>query len=334
MALVAEALVAAEAQSDGSPTLALTRNLRVAVLLPCYNEELTIASTVAAFQAALPGADIYVYDNNSRDRTIAIARETGAIVRTERRQGKGNVVRRMFADVEADVYIIADADNTYHAPSAVPMVEQLVAEKLDMVVASRASDEREAYRFGHRFGNTMLTGFVTWIFGDDVRDMLSGYRVFSRRFVKSFPALSSGFEIETELTVHALHLAMPIAERDAPYRSRPEGSTSKLSTYKDGFRILLTIVVLFKEEKPLLFFGIVSLALCLLSFGLGLPLLIEYYQTGLVPRFPTAILAAAVMVLAFLALACGFILDTVSRGRRELKRLQYLGLGAVPNAEP
>jgi glycosyltransferase involved in cell wall biosynthesis len=314
---------------ESSRARALTRNFRIAVLLPCYNEELTVASTVHAFQEALPGADIYVYDNNSKDRTSDIARELGAIVRTERRQGKGNVVKRMFADVEADIYVMADGDNTYDAPSVVPLVEYLIAEKLDMVVGSRASGDAAAYRQGHRLGNRMLTGFVSWIFGNDFRDMLSGYRVFSRRFVKSFPALSRGFEIETELTVHALHLAMPVAERDTPYYRRPEGSSSKLSTYRDGFRILRTIILLFKEEKPLLFFGLASLAFFLVASILAVPILIEYYNTGLVPRFPTAILVASIMLLGFLSLACGLILDTVSRGRREVKRLQYLQVGAA-----
>jgi glycosyltransferase involved in cell wall biosynthesis len=314
---------------ESSRARALTRNFHIAVLLPCYNEELTVASTVQAFQEALPGADIYVYDNNSSDRTSEIASALGAIVRTERRQGKGHVVKRMFADVEADIYVMADGDNTYDAPSVVPLVEYLIAEKLDMVVGSRASEDTAAYRQGHRFGNRMLTGFVSWIFGKDFRDMLSGYRVFSRRFVKSFPALSRGFEIETELNVHALQLAMPVAERETPYYRRPEGSTSKLSTFRDGFRILRTILILFKEEKPLLFFGLASLIFFLTAGILAVPILVEYYNTGLVPRFPTAILVTSIMLLGFLSLACGLILDTVSRGRREVKRLQYLQVGAA-----
>ena len=315
---------------EGLWARALASGFRVAVLLPCYNEEQTVAATVEAFRSALPSAEIYVYDNNSSDRTSEVAREAGAIVCTERRRGKGNVVRRMFADVDADIYVMADGDNTYHAPSVKPLIEKLVEERLDMVVGSRApTDDPRAYRQGHRLGNRMLTGFVAWIFGNDFRDMLSGYRVFSRRFVKSFPALSQGFEIETELTVHALHLAMPVAEYDTPYFARPEGSTSKLSTYRDGLRILKTIIVLFKEEKPLLFFGIAAGFLFLLSWALGVPLIVEYARTGLVPRLPTAILAASVMLLAFLALACGLILDTVSRGRREVKRLQYLQVGSA-----
>jgi glycosyltransferase involved in cell wall biosynthesis len=314
---------------DNSRARTLTRNYRIAVLLPCYNEEFTVASTVHAFQEALPGADIYVYDNNSSDRTGEIARELGAIVRNERRQGKGNVVKRMFADVEADIYVMADGDNTYDAPSALQLIEHLIAESLDMVVGSRASDDSAAYRQGHRLGNRMLTGFVSWIFGDDFGDMLSGYRVFSRRFVKSFPALSRGFEIETELTVHALHLAMPVAECETPYYRRQEGSSSKLSTYRDGFRILRTIIILFKEEKPLLFFGIASLVFFLAAGVLAVPIFVEYYATGLVPRFPTAILVTSITLLGFLSLACGHILDTVSRGRREVKRLQYLQVGAA-----
>jgi glycosyltransferase involved in cell wall biosynthesis len=302
----------------------------VAILLPCYNEEQTVAATVEAFKRSLPAADIYVYDNNSKDRTRELAREAGAIVCSERRQGKGHVVRRMFADVDADIYVMADGDSTYHAPSAVALIEKLVHERLDMVVGSRApTNDSRAYRQGHRFGNKMLTGFVTWIFGNEFGDMLSGYRVFSRRFVKSFPALSRGFEIETELTVHALQLAMPVAEQETPYFSRPEGSTSKLSTYRDGIKILRTIIVLFKEEKPLLFFGLAATFLFLFSAGLAVPILVEFSRTGLVPRFPTAILSASIMLLAFLALACGFIIDTVSRGRREIKRLHYLQIGAA-----
>ncbi|MBL8581483.1 MAG: glycosyltransferase, partial [Rhizobiaceae bacterium] len=231
----------------------LAQQFKIAVLLPCYNEALTIGDTVAAFRSVLPGAEVYVYDNNSKDATCDVAKDAGAIVQRERRQGKGNVVRRMFADVDADIYVMADGDNTYDAPSVVMLIEKLLSENLDMVVGSRAkTEDPRAYRHGHRFGNRMLTGVVAKIFGNDFQDMLSGYRVFSRRFVKSFPALSRGFEIETELTVHALHLAMPVGEYVTPYFSRPEGSSSKLSTYKDGIKILRMIIILFKEEKPLM----------------------------------------------------------------------------------
>lgn len=308
----------------------LAQALNIAVLLPCYNEAQTIADTVAAFKAALPGTEVYVYDNNSKDATFEVARTAGAIVERERRQGKGHVVRRMFADIDADIYVMADGDNTYDAPSVVPLIEKLLSENLDMVVGSRAkTDDPRAYRHGHRFGNRMLTGVVSWIFGNDFQDMLSGYRVFSRRFVKSFPSLSRGFEIETELTVHALHLAMPVGEHVTPYYARPEGSTSKLSTYRDGIKILRTIIVLFKEEKPLLFFSCAAAFFFLLAALLFVPILIEYSTTGLVPRLPTAVLTASVALLGFLTLACGFILDTVSRGRREVKRLHYLLTGAT-----
>ncbi len=302
--------------------------VRVAVVIPCYNEEHTIADTVAGFRKVLPGAAIHVYDNNSRDRTIEIARAAGAQVQSEPLQGKGNVVRRMFADVDADIYVMIDGDNTYDAPSAPRLIAKLWNEQLDMVVGSRKETAQEAYRPGHRFGNRLLTGCVASIFGNRFGDMLSGYRVFSRRFVKSFPALSAGFETETELTVHALQLRMPVAEVPTPYYSRPEGSVSKLSTYRDGFRILRMIAILFKEERPLVFFSLVAAALGLVSVALGTPIILEFMHTGLVPRFPTALLAASVMLLAFLALVCGLVLDTVTRGRRETKRLHYLQIAA------
>ena len=299
--------------------------MKIAVLIPCYNEEKAIAAVVRNFQNALPEATIYVYDNNSVDRTVEFARAAGAVVRGEKLQGKGNVVRRMFADIDADVYVMTDGDETYHAPSAPIVVQKLVDEGLDMVVGSRLSTEAEgAFRAGHHFGNRLLSGFVAWLFGDRFGDMLSGYRVFSRRFVKSFPATSSGFEIETELAVHALSQRMPVAEIETPYGSRPEGSVSKLRTYRDGFRILLMIVLLFKEERPLAFFSIVFGVLAAFALLLGVPILITFLETGLVPRFPTAILATGIMLLAFLSLASGFILDNVTRGRRELKHLAYL----------
>lgn len=303
---------------------ALDPKLRVAVLIPCYNEEVAVAQVVKDFRAALPQAAIHVYDNNSRDRTSEVARENGAIVRIERRQGKGNVVRRMFADIEADVYVLVDGDATYHAASAPKMVNTLLDEQLDMVVGCRVHTQTEAYRPGHVFGNAMLTGFVAKLFGRSFTDILSGYRVFSRRFVKSFPALSKGFETETELTVHALELRMPVTELDTPYGARPEGSASKLSTYRDGWRILRLILQLYKHERPLAYFSTLAVLLAVLSTGLALPVIIEYLNTGLVPRFPTAILSTGIMILAFLFFIAGVILETVTRGRQEIKRLLYL----------
>ncbi len=298
---------------------------RIAVLLPCYNEEAAIAQTVAGFRAALPDAAIYVYDNNSKDRTVEVARAAGAIVRSERMQGKGNVVRRMFADVDADIYIMADGDTTYDAEAAPQLVQKLLDEQLDMVVGSRVTQEDAAYRRGHVMGNRLLTGMLAQLFGRSFTDILSGYRVFSRRFVKSFPVLSGGFEIETEISVHALELRMPVGEVETRYFSRPEGSTSKLSTYSDGFRILNTIVTLYRIERPLLFFGAIGAVLALAAVALGIPLAITYYHTHLVPRFPTAILATGLVILAALNGFAGLILDTVVRGRREVRRLAYLG---------
>ncbi|MGE5722504.1 MAG: glycosyltransferase family 2 protein [Sphingomonadales bacterium] len=300
---------------------------RIAVLLPCYNEEAAIVQTIAGFRAALPHALIYVYDNNSGDRTCEVAAAAGAIVRSERMQGKGNVVRRMFADIEADVYVMADGDATYDATAAPQLVERLLADHLDMVVAARMSEVDTAYRRGHRLGNRMLTGMLAQLFGRSFSDILSGYRVFSRRFVKSFPALSRGFETETEISVHALELAMPVAEVVTAYGARPEGSHSKLSTYRDGWRILRTILHLFRIERPVLFYGTISLALAVLAIILAVPLAITYAQTGLVPRFPTAILVTGLVLLAALSFFSGLILDTVVRGRREVRRLAYL---AVP----
>jgi len=309
--------------------------LAIAVLLPCYNEERTIAATVAAFRKALPEAAIYVYDNNSRDRTVAEAKAAGAIVRHERLQGKGHVIRRMFADVDADIYVLADGDNTYDAASAPLLVSKLLEERFDMVVGARApTEDPAAFRRGHRFGNLMITAVVARIFGDTFEDILSGYRVFSKRFVKSFPAMAPGFETETELTIHALHLNMPVAEVETPYAARPAGSASKLSTFRDGFRILKTILVLFKEEKPFIFFTLICIFLATVSVILIIPIVLEFLRTGLVPRLPTAVLSASIMLLAFLSLASGLILETVSRGRRELKRLIYLSYQAPGGARP
>ena len=300
---------------------------RIAVLIPCYNEEVAIPRVVAAFRAALPEAEILVYDNNSKDRTAEVAREAGATVRRETLQGKGNVVRRMFADVEADVYVLVDGDDTYDAAAAPEMVRMLLDERLDMVTGVRITDIQAAYRPGHRFGNLMLTGMVRLVFGDRISDMLSGYRAFSRRFVKSFPALAEGFETETEFTVHALELKMPVGEVRTAYKDRPPGSASKLNTIRDGIRILQTIIGLVRRERPLAFFGGISAALFLAAAALFLPVLATYLSTGLVPRFPTFIASATLAMLSFLSLACGLILDTVTRGRREAKRIAYL---AVP----
>jgi glycosyltransferase involved in cell wall biosynthesis len=298
--------------------------LRIAVLLPCYNEEAAIAQTIAGFRAALPNAAIHVYDNNSSDRTISVARGAGAIVRSERMQGKGHVVRRMFADVDADIYVMADGDATYDAASAPKLIAHMLDEQLDMVVGSRVDDDIAAYRRGHRFGNRLMTGILARLFGRSFSDIFSGYRVFSRRFVKSFPLLSAGFEIETEISVHALELRMPVAEIATPYFARPEGSESKLNTYGDGFRILRTIFTLYRIERPLLFFGVLAVLLALVAVTLTIPLALTYLETGLVPRFPTAILATGLMILASLSFFAGLILDTVVRGRREVRRLAYL----------
>jgi glycosyltransferase involved in cell wall biosynthesis len=306
--------------------------VRTAVLIPCYNEAAAIASVVTDFRLALPDAAIYVYDNNSSDDTRSIAVQAGAIVRAEPLQGKGNVLRRMFADIEADVYVLVDGDGTYDASSAQRMVGLLLANSLDMVNAARVPVTELAYRPGHQVGNKLLTRAVTAIFGNRIRDMLSGYRALSRRFVKSFPALASGFETETELTVHALELRLPIAEIDTPYRDRLQGSQSKLRTFKDGFRILRTIVLLVKEERPLQFFSLTAGALALTSVVLAWPLLVDYVETGLVPRLPTAVLVTGLMVLAFMSFVAGLILDTVTLGRREMRRLHYLALRG-PNCD-
>jgi glycosyltransferase involved in cell wall biosynthesis len=299
-------------------------DLRIAVLVPCFNEEAAVATVVADFRKALPSATIYVYDNNSKDRTVAVAREAGAEVRSETHQGKGHVVRRMFADVDADVYVLVDGDATYDAPSAPAMIEKLLSEHLDMVVGLRVYQSVAAYRPGHRAGNWMLTSFLASVFGQAFKDILSGYRVFSRRFVKSFPVLSDGFEIETELSVHALELALPVAEVATPYYARPEGSVSKLNTWRDGFRILGTILKLYRTEKPLRFFTAIGVFLMLVSVGLAIPIVVTYLDEGLVPRLPTAVLSTGLMIVAVLSISSGLVLDTVTRGRREMKLLAYL----------
>ena len=301
---------------------------RVAVLLPCYNEEAAIAATIAGFKAAIPGAAIYVYDNNSKDRTREIASEAGAVVRSENQQGKGHVVRRMFADVDADVYVMADGDLTYDPSAAPAMVDMLLADQLDMVVGTRRHEQKQAYRGGHVLGNKLFTGLLSGLFGRSFSDIFSGYRVFSRRFVKSFPVLSEGFEIETEMSVHALELRMPVGEVETVYAARPEGSQSKLSTYSDGWRILKTIVNLYRLERPVLFYGAIGTILLVAAILLAEPLVETYIRTGLVPRFPTAILVTGMVIVAMLCVFAGLILDTVTRGRREVRRLAYLALSA------
>ena len=302
--------------------------LQVAVLIPCLNEEAAIAKVVADFHASLPDALIYVYDNGSLDRTALVAREAGAIVRAEPLKGKGNVMRRMFADIEADVYVLVDGDDTYHAASAPALVERLLQDHIDMVNGARIESSAQAYRAGHRFGNRLLTGLVGYFFGARLTDILSGYRVMSRRFVKSFPALASGFEIETELTVHALQLRLPIAEVFTPYQDRPPASASKLRTVSDGVRILRLIARMVREERPLEFFSLFAILLAATSLGLAAPVVLEYFRTGLVPRLPTAVLSTGLMLLSFLSLTCGMILATVTRGRIEAKRLRYLEIPA------
>jgi len=301
---------------------------RIAVLLPCYNEEAAIANTVAGFRSALPGATVYAYDNNSSDRTAELARAAGAVVRTERQQGKGHVVRRMFADIDADVYVMADGDLTYDPKAAPAMVEMLLAEELDMVVGTRKHEAKSAYRGGHVLGNKLFTGLLSGLFGRSFSDIFSGYRVFSRRFVKSFPVLSSGFEIETEMSVHALELRMPVGEVETVYGARPDGSESKLSTFGDGWRILKTIATLYRVERPVLFYGSIGALLLAAAIVLAIPLVVTYLNTGLVPRFPTAILVTGMTVIAVLCFFAGLILDTVTRGRREVRRLAYLALPA------
>jgi glycosyltransferase involved in cell wall biosynthesis len=298
----------------------------IAVILPCYNEETAIGKTVRDFRTALPEARVYVYDNNSKDRTAAAAREAGAIVRSELRQGKGNVMRRMFADVEADIYVLADGDDTYDASVAPGLIRKLVDEGLDIVTGKRVHTESAAYRAGHVLGNRMLTGLTAMLFNVKLGDMLSGYRIMSRRFVKSFPFTAEGFGIETELTVHAVRLLMPMAEVDTAYKERPPGSVSKLSTYRDGFKILFTIAHLIREERPFLFFSTIGFLFALASAALGTSIVIEFLHTGLVPRLPTAVLATGLMLVAFLSLMSGLILDTVTRGRWATKRLSYLSI--------
>ncbi|MBQ8104220.1 MAG: glycosyltransferase [Afipia sp.] len=315
---------------DLFPQSAMVRNRSIAVLLPCYNEEAAITAVIEGFQRALPGARIYVYDNNSTDGTYEAAVAAGAIVRRETLQGKGNVVRRMLADIEADIYILADGDATYDPTAAGALIEALVTRNLDMMVGTRNGGDG-AFPRGHRFGNHLFNRILAHMFGDGFTDILSGYRVLSRRFAKSFPVTSSGFEIEAELSVHALDLKIATGEMPLPYATRPEGSQSKLRTYRDGTRILLTLIKLYKETRPLRFFSAIGAMLLLICLGLGAPLIVTYLETGLVPRFPTAILAAAIAQLGFLSFAIGLVLEAIAQGRREAKRMRYLDLDAVAN---
>lgn len=304
-------------------------DLRIAVLIPCYNEAITIADVIQSFQQALPRAIIYVYDNHSTDNTASIARSHGAITKTEMNKGKGNVVRRMFADINADIYVLVDGDNTYDASQSPKLIQRLIDDDLDMVVGARAEEAlhlNNIYRFGHRSGNKLFSTLIGKLFGKKFQDVFSGYRVFSRRFVKSFPAMACGFDIETEFTIHSLELQLPTAEIDTLYRARPEGSHSKLNSVKDGFKILIRIILLLKEVRPLLFFGSLCVLLMLLSTVLFFPVLLDYLHTGLVKRFPTAILSTGIMLLAFMSLGCGIILDSVCRARKETKRFFYLAL--------
>jgi Glycosyl transferase family 2 len=316
-----------------SLSIAPPRDIRIAVLIPCYNEELTVARVVADFHAWLPNAAVYVYDNNSSDRTRIVARAAGAVVRRETLQGKGHVVRRMFADLEADVYVLVDGDDTYDAEAASEMVQMLLADQLDMVTAARLPMSDDAYRPGHRVGNRLLSFLVCRVFGNRVSDLLSGYRVFSRRFVKSFPALSAGFETETEFTIHALELKMPIGEMATNYRGRSAGSRSKLHTVSDGLRILRTIMKLVKQERPLQSFCVTGAVLLAMGLGLGLPVVLHFLQTGLVPRLPSALLATGLVLAASLSFVCGLVLEQVACGRKELKRLAYLAIPAIGAGE-
>ncbi len=304
--------------------------LSIAVLIPCYNEVSTIRKVITDFRTALPDAHIYVYDNNSTDGTAREAFSAGAIVRAEPLQGKGNVIRRMLSDIDADIYVLVDGDDTYDAFDADRMIGELLSKQLDLVNGRRIISSKTAFRPGHQFGNALLTSLVGWFFGRRLTDILSGYKVLSRRFVKSFPALSAGFETETELAVHALELRMPIAELDTAYRERPQGSMSKLHTVRDGVRILRTIIKLAKEERPLQFFLILFSIFLVSALAIGISVVVEFIDTGLVPRLPSAVLAMGLSAISFIFLTCGLILDTVTHGRREMKRLHYLSIAAPP----
>ena len=301
----------------------MVRDKTIAILVPCKDEAITIRTVVEDFRKAVPGASVYVYDNNSTDETVLVAREAGAIVGREARPGKGNVVRRMFSEIEADIYVLVDGDDTYDASQAPALIAKLAEDGADMVVGAREGAHDNHQRKGHAFGNRMFNVLYSRLFGQDFSDIFSGYRVFSRRFVKSFPAVSAGFEIETELAVHASQLRLPVAEMALPYRDRPEGSESKLSTFRDGARILKTIIVLAKEYKPFHFFGAIGLAGMILSVLLAIPIFIEYAETGLVSRFPTAILCTGIMIVSMLTITAGVVLDSIRRMRAEIKRMFY-----------
>jgi len=326
-----ERLAAAEAalHAVGQQINPAIRHIDIAVLIPACNEAKTIADVVKSFRVALPHARIFVYDNNSHDNTAALAREAGAIVRREPLQGKGHVIRRMFSDIEADVYVVVDGDATYDAASAPRLVSRLIETQADMVVGARITEEKAAYRAGHRLGNRILTRLVAWIFGDRFTDMLSGYRAFSRRFVKSFPALASDFETEAQLTIHALELDMITTEVQTPYGARPEGSDTRRSTLNDGFRILRTIGRLMRDERPLLFFGALAGAIMLTSLILGAPIMFDFMSTGLASGLPTAFLCGTLVVISCISLVSGIILETVNIGRREMKRLSYNGIESL-----
>jgi len=311
-----------------APQLVSRPEPRLAVLVPCYNEEAAIAKVVRDFRSVLPAAQVYVYDNNSKDATRAIAKDAGAVVRSETRQGKGNVVRRMFADIEADVYILVDGDDTYDAAAAPAMVARLIDEGLDIITGRREATGGAAYRRGHVMGNKLLTGLTGLMFGVNMGDMLSGYRIMSRRFVKSFPSAVEGFGIETELSVHAVRMLVPMAEVVTKYKERPEGSASKLNTYRDGIRILFTIAGLTRRERPLVYYGLIFLLFALASLAIGIPVVIEYFETGLVPRLPTAVLVTGMMIISALSLVAGLVQDNITRGRWEQKRLTYLSFSA------
>ena len=300
------------------------KNKKIAVIIPCYNEEIAIAQVVADFKKYLPKADIYVYDNNSTDRTAEKAKNAGAVVRTETLQGKGNVVRRMFADIDADIYVMSDGDETYDIKRTPDLIAKLVDDNLDMVVGARKEVDLAAYRVGHRTGNILLTKLVQRFFHHDLVDMLSGFRVFSKRFVKSFPAQSTGFEIETELTVHALSSRIPMAEVETDYFARPLGSESKLATYKDGIRILVMIVNLIKDERPMLFFSVFAAIFFIFSLLFGIPVVEDFFETHKVLRFPSAFLAMGLMILSVISLLVGLILDSVGKSRKEVRRMAYL----------
>ncbi len=287
------------------------------------NEAVTIAKVVKDFQKSLPGCKVYVYDNNSTDETAKVAKEAGAIVGYETRAGKGNVIRRMFSQIEADIYVMVDGDDTYDASQAPELVEKLKERSADMVVAARAGATEKHERAGHAFGNRAFNVIYSMLFGRDFTDIFSGYRAFSRRFVKSFPALSAGFEIETELAVHASQLRLPVEEIAFPYKDRPEGSESKLSTFRDGARILKTIIVLLKEYKPLYFFSGVGLCGVMLSLALAIPVFAEFAKDGQVTQVPTAILCTGIMVVSMLSFTAAVILDSIRRFRAEVKRQFY-----------